>query len=102
MTSPEKHFNACRRIQKRNKHGITPKSAYCWTASDRRERAVVIEADRKGARLVLPWSVTPDEEICVSFGNALGLFRTEKARVAWARPLENSGHSVVGLYYAAC
>lgn len=102
MTHSENKLNACRRILKRNKIGIAPETAYCWTGSDSRKRAVVIEADRKGARLVLPWPVAADEEICVSFGNALGLFRTEKARVAWARPLENSGHSVVGLYYEAC
>ena len=62
----------------------------------------MIEADTKGARVVLPWKVSKGDTIAVSYGNRLGLYRTEKAKIAWAQQLD-TGKTIVGLYYeSAC
>lgn len=88
---------ACRREDLRR--AIRPEEAVCWTQFDSPHQAVVIEADTRGARLVLPWPVEKDEQIAVSLCNSLGLYRTEKAKVAWTHRLERSGRTVVGLYF---
>ena len=48
---------------------------------------------------MVPWPVEKDEEIAVSFADALGHYRTEKARVAWTHELSGSGRTVIGLAY---
>ena len=87
----------CRRHRKRKQ--VQTAETVCWTNFESPEKAVVIEADRRGARLILPWPVEKDEQIAVSFSNDVGLYRTEKARVAWTQTLETSGKTVVGLCY---
>lgn len=86
-----------RRRNKRRK--VSPSGATCWSGSDSPSKAVVIEADTKGARLILPWTVQRGQDITVSFANSLGLHRTEKAKIAWTQPLDSSGQTIVGLYY---
>ena len=58
----------------------------------------MIEADTKGARLIIPWSAKQGDALIVSYANRLGLYRTEKARIAWTQTLE-SGKTIAGIYY---
>lgn len=88
---------SCRRQADRRK--INPASATCWSASTTPEKAVVIEADTKGARLILPWKAVRGQSISVSYGNEMGLYRTERAKIAWTQELGSSGRTIVGLYY---
>ena len=91
---------SCRR--RANRRRINPVSATCWTDAKSPSPATVIEADTKGARIVLPWKVTKGDTIAVSYGNHLGLYRTEKAKIAWTQQLD-TGKTIVGLYYeSAC
>lgn len=60
---------------------------------------MVIEADTKGARLLLPWKVERGQEITVSFSNELGLYRTERAKIAWTQKMDTSGKTIAGLFY---
>ncbi len=53
ILSPKRFL--CRRDNDRQ--AIEPEGAVCWTDYERPERAVIIEADRCGARLVVPWPV---------------------------------------------
>lgn len=87
---------SCRRHKARRR--INPVSATCWSEKNSPLRATVIEADTKGARLILPWITEQGETLSVSYGNRLGLYRTEKARIAWAQRLE-SGKTIAGIYY---
>ena len=89
-------FSDRRRVRRRK---VNPSGAICWSQADSPSKAVVIEADTKGARLILPWSVKKGQNITVSFANSLGLHRTEKARIAWTQELDSSGQTIVGLYY---
>lgn len=90
---------SCRR--KTDRRRIHPKSATCWSEGKRPHEAVIIEADTKGARLVIPWPIDSGQSLKVSYGNRLGLYRTEEARIAWAQPLGTTGQTIVGLYYEA-
>lgn len=60
---------------------------------------MLIEADTKGARLLLPWAVEQGQEITVSFSNEIGLHRTERARIAWVQRVDTAGRTIAGLYY---
>jgi len=60
---------------------------------------VVIEVDTKGARLIFPWRVVQGQEVSVSFSNGVGLYRTERARIAWTQDMDASGKTIAGLYY---
>lgn len=88
---------SCRRHRDRRR--INPTSAKCWSTIDSPKEVVVIEADTKGARLIIPWRAAKGQAIKVSYGNHLGLYRTENARIAWTQELGNSGKTIVGLYY---
>lgn len=88
---------SCRRRGNRRK--VFPTGATCWSDKNAPEKAVVIEADTKGARLILPWPVKQGQDIHVSFANQLGLYRTERARIAWTEDLGQAGRTVAGLYY---
>ncbi len=91
---------SCRR--RANRRRINPVSATCWSDAKSPSPVTVIEADTKGARIVLPWKVAKGDTIAVSYGNQLGLYRTEKAKIAWTQQLD-TGKTIVGLYYeSAC
>jgi hypothetical protein len=87
---------SCRRRTHRRK--IEPVSATCWAKTKTPSKATVIEADTKGARIILPWSAKRGDALKVSYANRLGLYRTEKARIAWTQTLE-SGKTIAGIYY---
>jgi hypothetical protein len=87
---------SCRRRTNRRK--IDPVSATCWATTKSPNQATVIEADTKGARIIIPWSAKRGDAINVSYANRIGLYRTEKARIAWTQTLE-SGRTIAGIYY---
>jgi hypothetical protein len=87
----------CRRDGSRQR--VNPASVTCWSDYDRPSRAAAIEADSKGARLMLPWQVNPGETISVALGNEVGLFETRKARVVWTTTLELTGKVVAGVAF---
>lgn len=101
MTTQTNEYQAgpfsCRRRGERRK--VKPAGAKCWSKKKQPSQVVVIEADTKGARLILPWPVSKGQDITVSFSNNLGLYRTEHARIAWTQKLDSSGRTIVGLYY---
>ncbi len=88
---------SCRRRSSRRR--VIPEGATCWSESTSPSKAVVIEADTKGARLVFPWKVREGQDVMVSFSNKLGLHRTERARIAWTQQIDSSGRTIAGLYY---
>jgi hypothetical protein len=73
----------------------------CWSVYDAPTRAAAIEADSKGARLMLPWPVSPGETISVALGNEVGMFETRNARVVWTQTLELTGKVVAGVAFDA-
>lgn len=88
---------SCRREKRRRR--INPAGVTCWSDSDSPTKAVAIEVDTKGARIIFPWRVEQGQDVTVSFSNKLGLHRTERARIAWIQELDRSGRTVAGLYY---
>jgi hypothetical protein len=77
----------CRRRQQRQRiHAV---SARCWSSSHAPVCVTVIEADVKGARLMLPFPVSRDDKVRVSFADSLGFYQTRLARIAWSQPLAN-------------
>lgn len=95
--SGPKRSATCRREGLREK--VRPASITCWSAYDAPARAAAIEADSKGARLMLPWHVNTGETISVAMGNEVGLFETRKARVVWTQTLEVTGKVVAGVAF---
>lgn len=93
----KKRSATCRRDGMRQK--LRPVSVTCWSAYDAPIIAAAIEADSRGARLMLPWPVKPGETISVSLGNEVGLFETRHARVVWTSKLELSGKVVAGVAF---
>lgn len=96
-TSGPKRSAICRRDNLREK--LRPASVTCWSAYDAPARAAAIEADTKGARLMLPWHVNAGEVISVALGNEVGMFETRKARVVWTQVLELTGKVVAGVAF---
>ncbi len=92
-----KRSTTCRRDGLRSK--LRPASVTCWSPYDRPARVAAIEADTKGARLMLPWPVSAGETIVVSLGNEVGMFVTRNARVVWTQPLEVTGKVVAGVAF---
>lgn len=89
--------SACRRQQGRAK--VETSNITCWSDSDSPLRVPAIEADVKGARLMLPWDVQPGEHISVSVGNSVGLYHTRNARIVWTQKLEVTGRVVAGVAF---
>lgn len=96
ITSPQRSAT-CRREGLREK--VRPASVTCWSAYDSPARAAAIEADNKGARLMLPWHVNTGDTISVALGNEVGLFQTRNARVVWTSKLESTGKVVAGVAF---
>lgn len=89
--------NTCRRDRQREK--LRPISVTCWSPFDAPARAAAIEADSKGARLMMPWHVSPGETVTVALGDEVGHYRTQRARVVWTQTLELTGKVVAGLAF---
>lgn len=89
----------CRRDGAREK--LHPTSITCWSEYDAPTKVAAIEADCKGARLMLPWPVTPGEEIIVSLADELGLYQTHTARVVWTQSLQVTGRVVAGVAFSS-
>lgn len=88
----------CRRYSVREK--LCPSSVTCWSRFDAPIKVAAIEADTQGARLMLPWSVAPGEEITVSLADDLGFYQTHTARVVWTQALPTTGRVVAGVAFA--
>lgn len=87
----------CRREQKRVR--IAPCQVRCWSATSQPRTTTVIEADTRGARLLLNFSVRVGEIVRVSFSDSLGLHQTRSARVAWTHRFEAANRVMVGLCF---
>ncbi len=87
----------CRRDGTREK--LCPASVTCWSEYDAPTKVAAIEADSKGARLMLPWPVAPGEQITVSLADELGLYQTHIARVVWTQSLQTTGRVVAGVAF---
>jgi hypothetical protein len=57
----------------------------------------LIEADSKGARLMLPFSVISNDRIKVSFQDELGYYQTRTARIAWTHSVADK--TVAGMAF---
>ncbi len=90
--------NACRRAKDRSK--VTPGHIACWSSCDPVQSVSAIEADRYGARLMLPWNVQAGETIIVSIADQVGQYHTQKARVAWTEKLRLGGKVICGVEFA--
>lgn len=87
----------CRRDRPRFK--VVPSRVACWSPCDEVETVSAIEADSRGARLMLPWNVQPGEELTVSVGDDLGHYQTQHAYVVWTQRLEVSGRVIAGVCF---
>ena len=87
----------CRRVSSRQR--VYPKNVTCWSASAQPRAVALVEADSRGARLILPFKVRVGEVIRTSFTDDVGLHQTRQARVAWTHRLENAGRVMVGLAF---
>lgn len=95
--SRRRQENACRREHGRRR--IRPSKTVVWFGHHSPREVAAIEVDTRGARLVVPWVVSKDDNLIVSYSNGLGLHRTEGARVAWTESLDSAGQTIVGVYY---
>lgn len=93
-----KPLTACRRASC-GRQKIQPAAITCWSHVDRPSQVPVIEADVRGARLMLPWDVAPGQQIAVSVGNAVGLYETRRARIVWTQKLETTGRVIAGVAF---
>lgn len=82
-----KDASLCRRRQQRRR--VHASGVRCWSASHRPVAITVIEADIKGARLMLPFPVAQNEHVRVSFADSLGFYQTRVARIAWTQQVAN-------------
>lgn len=87
----------CRRQRARAK--FQPSRVTCWSATAQPRAATVVEADARGARLVLAFEARVGEIVRVSFADAVGLHQTRRARVAWTYRLESANRLMVGLAF---
>jgi hypothetical protein len=87
----------CRRNKVRAK--LAPTRVTCWSAISNPRAATVVEADVRGARLVIPFAAKVGEIVHVCFGDHLGMHQTRRARVAWTHRLESANRLMVGLAF---
>lgn len=92
-----KEASECRRGRSRTP--VHPASVVAWQESGKPVSAATIEADVRGARLLLPWKVQRGDTVIVSFANSLGIHQTRKAKIAWSEPLQNSSRFVAGMAF---
>lgn len=87
----------CRRLTSRAQLHL--QRTLCWKQSSSPYEVAVIEADSRGARLVLPFQAKVGETINVSFSDELGLHQTRRARIAWVYQLETAHRTLAGLAF---
>lgn len=87
----------CRRQKVRDR--LAPARVTCWSATANPRPAAVVEADARGARLVLAFDAKIGETVQVCFDDALGMHQTRCARVAWTYRLEMANRLMVGLAF---
>lgn len=87
----------CRRRERRRR--VDASSVKCWNELCSPVNVPVIEADVKGARLMLPFPVAPHEQVRVSFQDEMGQYQTRLARIAWTQPLACGGKFVAGMAF---
>lgn len=87
----------CRRTSPRQR--LKPTRVTCWSACAQPRAVALVEADSRGARLILPFKVRVGEFIRACFSDEMGLHQTCRARVAWTHRLENAGRTMVGLAF---
>lgn len=87
----------CRRTSPR--HRLRPTRVTCWSTYAQPRSVALVEADSRGARLILPFKVRVGEFIRACFSDELGLHQTRCARVAWIHRLESAGRVMVGLAF---
>ena len=87
----------CRRLSSRQR--LHPAQVTCWSSSAQPRTVALVEADSRGARLILSFKVRIGEYIRTSFSDDLGLHQTRRARVAWTYRLESAGRLMVGLAF---
>ena len=87
----------CRRTSPRRR--LRPARVVCWSSRTQPQTVTVVEADNRGARLVLPFKVRVGEFINACFSDELGLHQSRRARVAWTHRLECAGRLMVGLCF---
>ncbi len=92
---PLRRSDICRREGVREKH--IPTAVTCWSEYDSPTKVAAIEADSKGARLMLPWPVAPGEQITVSIADELGHYQTHTAKIVWTQALQSTGRVVAGV-----
>ncbi len=97
--STPRRSDICRRDGAREK--LVPVSITCWSQFDAPTKVAAIEADTKGARLMLPWSVSPGESITVCLADELGQYQTHVARVVWTQSLQVTGRVVAGVAFCS-
>ena len=94
----EKHVALyCRRGQRRAK--LAPARVTCWSAYAQPRSVTVVEADTRGARLVLSFEAKIGEVLRVCFADSLGMHQTRRARVVWTHRLESANRLMVGLAF---
>ncbi len=86
-----------RRLSERRRLGAA--AVHCWSRNIAPCEVSIIEADDRGARLLLPRQTRPGEVISVSFSDGLGHYRTVKARVCWVHPMQWTQRVVAGLAF---
>lgn len=87
----------CRRGKVRSR--LSPIQVTCWSAIAEPRRVTVVEADTRGARLVLSFEAKIGEVLRVCFDDSLGMHQTRRARVAWTHRLESANRLMVGLAF---
>lgn len=87
----------CRRQKSRVR--LAPSRVTCWGAYVQPRAATVVEADLRGARLVISFEAKVGETVRVCFADELGMHQTRQARVAWTHRLESANRLMVGLAF---
>ncbi len=87
----------CRRRKARAK--LAPCQVTYWSAYTEPRTATVVEADIRGARLVIAFNTKVGDTVCVCFADDLGMHQTRRARVAWTHRLESANRLMVGLAF---
>ena len=88
----------CRREETREKWS-TGEVTFWSKRSSRPSRVSAIEADARGARLLLPSEVTVGDFIHVCFADEVGQYQSFEARVVWTHGLAVSGKQIAGVMF---
>lgn len=93
-----KKNHACRREDSRQRWSCG--AVTFWSDRDPRPCTIAaIEADTRGARLLLPDDVREGHVISVSFTDEVGHHRSLRARVVWTNDLRVGGRAIAGVMF---